>query len=526
MANRTLQNSSLRWGIAIIFVAVSLTLPDVFTDTVLADQSGTSTLTINTQEQNGTAITGIFIALEDPVNSTVLAWGYSPASFTLQNGVSYVVVPSDCNNIAFDNWPDTGSHVRERTVSITNNTLMTAIYKDNSAGKAGPSIITVNSTDNIGNSLSGLYTILQQNDTTLADGYTAKNFSANNAQKYQTAVADYGNYTFYHWSDNVTNRMHYVTTGNNTTTGLSAVYRIVQPSQTSLTHTGLVVQDPLNNVTQTQSQLETNQKYWIYGGDAPAENATFDFFEDALGLHMGVKAPANGTWAGIYATTPNTNATLFHAVITTPVATIPYQFYENGLYVQTSQSFINYVTCVSVTGSSGTTWAVVSTTGNANESTQFNVLWADTSPNQPLTRDCTIITNGNNYLKVYLDHTMVYTSNTLHLQMPEPFNAYLEPQSSYPGQLLNGTFLDYYVTTGENVRVTNLPANADTAYLVNSSGDALAAAQVENNTAYLDVGAYHFPLAASIKVYDSNYTLIATSPLIPNLYGGNEYSMH
>src|SRR2546422_3733070 len=42
---------------------------------------------------------------------------------------------------------------------------------------------------------------------------------------------------------------------------------------------------------------------------------------------------------------------------------------------------------------------------------------SDTSPNQPLTRDCTIITNGNNYLKVYLDNVLVYESNNLDLQM-------------------------------------------------------------------------------------------------------------
>jgi hypothetical protein len=229
----------------------------------------------------------------------------------------------------------------------------------------------------------------------------------------------------------------------------------------------------------------------------------------------------------MYSVTPNTNAMLFHSVITTPVNFIPYQWYENGMYVQTAASQnVNYVTCVAATSQWGLDWLVVSTTGNVNQATQFNVLYADPSSNQPLTRDCTIITNGNNYLKVYMDNAMVYTSDTLNLQMPEPFNVYLEPQSSYPGKLLNGTFLDYYVTTGENIKVTNLPAGADTAYLVDSGGNALAAAQVGNGVANLDVGAYHFPLAGTIMVYDSNYTLIASSSVIHNIYGGNEYSMN
>src|SRR5438094_263725 len=74
----------------------------------------------------------------------------------------------------------------------------------------------------------------------------------------------------------------------------------------------------------------------------------------------------------------------------------------------------------------------------------FDTLKFDDTPNQPLTRDCIIITNGENYLKVYLDHVLFYSSNSLALAMPPPFNFFLEPQSSYAGQMINGTFLDYY----------------------------------------------------------------------------------
>src|SRR5437660_8580632 len=75
---------------------------------------------------------------------------------------------------------------------------------------------------------------------------------------------------------------------------------------------GLVASDPLNNETKTQQELQANPGYWFYGGDAPAENAPYDFYKDTQGLHIGVQAPANGTWAGFYAVTPSTNATLFH----------------------------------------------------------------------------------------------------------------------------------------------------------------------------------------------------------------------
>lgn len=521
IGNKKLSQKFLLVG---FFVLVTLSSGPAMFSNVAHAATGTSTLTVNTQAANGTMITGLFVTLEDPTTLAVISWGFSPVSFTLQQGQTYLVVPSDYNNIIFDNWSDSGSNIREKSIAITSDALITAIYRDQSA--IGPSSVTVKSSDDLGISLPGFYTILQQNGTTIKDGFTPQSFGVNNNQQYQTGVEDYGNYTFSRWGDNVTDRLHDITTGTGTTTNLSAIYKTVSTLHTNQIKFGLVAKDPLNNETKTQQQLVANSRYWIYGGDAPARNAPYDFFKNILGLNIGVQATSDGAWAGIYAASPRETATLFHSVVTTPVSTIPNQFYENAMYVQTSQAKINYVTCVAITSSAGTSWAVVYTGGNATQATQFHLLWADTSANQPLTRDCTIITNGNNYLKVYLDHNMVYTNSTLDLQMPGPFNVFLEPQSSYPGKLLNGTFLDYYVTAGEDVKVINLPASADTVYLVDSAGNALATAKVGGNTADLDVGAYHFPLAGTIKVYDSNNTLITSSPAIPDIYGGNEYSMN
>ena len=288
---------------------------------------------------------------------------------------------------------------------------------------------------------------------------------------------------------------------------------------------GLVASDPLNNETKTQQELQANPGYWFYGGDAPAENAPYDFYKDTQGLHIGVQAPANGTWAGFYAVTPSTNATLFHTVLTTPVRTISNDFYENGLYVQTTQPVVSYVTCVSVTSSAGTVWAVVSTVGNANQSTQFNLLWVDSSSNQPLTRDCSIVTNGNNFLKVYLDGVMVYSSSTLNLNMPGPFNAFLEPQSSYPGQLLNGIYKDYYAASDENIKVTNNPALASTVKLVDPSGTVLASGPVKSGTATLTIGQFHMPLGVYIKIYDSNNIQLASTSSPVNMFGGDVYTV-
>ena len=300
---------------------------------------------------------------------------------------------------------------------------------------------------------------------------------------------------------------------------------------------GLAASDPLNNEIKTQQQLQADPGYWTYGGDAPLQTppAPYDFYKDLQGLHIGVQSTGNDTngnpkWAGFYALSPSTNAALFHAVVTTPVRSIPIfaDFYENSLYVQTNvnvpNALVNYVACGSSTSAWGTVWAVYSATGDGNSATTFTRLFLDTSTNQSLTRDCTIITNGSNYIKVYLDGVMVYTNSTLKLQMQQPFNAFLEPQSSYAGQLLNGIYKDYYVTTDETIKVTNLPSNAARVDLTDASG-VLASAPMTGGAAKLDVGKYHFPLAGTIKVYDSNNSIIASTSTPVSIFGGDVYSV-
>ncbi|HEX5457176.1 MAG TPA: hypothetical protein VFX64_02190 [Candidatus Nitrosotalea sp.] len=286
---------------------------------------------------------------------------------------------------------------------------------------------------------------------------------------------------------------------------------------------GLYASDPLNNRTATQQQLD-NSKYWIYGGDAPGENASYSYYEDPQGLHIGVQSPSNGTYAGYYAVTPNSNAMLFHAVLTAPVRTVPYGDFQNGLYVQTTQAPVNYVTCVSITDNIGTVWAIVHTYGSPFGSLVFDTLWADSNANQPLTRDCTIITNGSNYLKVYLDNVLVYSSNTLALGMPAPFNAFLEPQTSYDGEQLFGTYNDFYSALGENVKIMNNPSSATTAQIVDSSGNILASAPAILGNATIDIGRYNLPVNANIQVLDSNNVSVASSPVVETIYGGDVYS--
>jgi hypothetical protein len=287
---------------------------------------------------------------------------------------------------------------------------------------------------------------------------------------------------------------------------------------------GLVAYDPLNNVTKSQAQLQATSRYWVYGGSAQPQNAPYQFNEDPQGFHIGVQALASGKYAGFYAVTPATTAQVYHAVITEPSQTIPTDVYNTALYVQTANGSINYIFCGAQTLPSGVTWSVWSATGDTTQAKTFTQLWYDPSPNQPLTRSCTLVTNGKNYLVVYLDNSQVYQSSSLNLQMPSPFIAFLEVQTSYPGQMLIGTFTNFYVSTTTSLTVDNLPSGASSVQLVDQSGSILASSPVSNGVAVLDIARYAFPLSASIVVKDSGGGTIVASGVL-SLVGGDRYGV-
>ena len=488
-------------------------------------QSTTSQLTVNSQDNKGDALPGFHTVLYQ--NGNWVDAGYTPHIFTLNSGETYTLVTDiGYDKYAFDHWLDTNSTSYSRTVTISSDQTITAVYSTTPQPPTGLISMANSSsqidlswnapTDNGGSTITG-YKISRSTDNGVTWTLVISNTKSTLTKYSDTGLTPNTTYMYRVFAINAVG----TSTASNTTlvTTQNNIHNINQIKS------GLVVTDPLNNETRTQQQLQTNPRYWSYGGDAPLLGAQYDFFKDIQGLHIGSRIKSNNTWAGYFAVSPNTNATLFHAVIDTPLRSIPYGYFENGMYVQTAQPFINYVTCVSVTSQFGTVWAVVSTTGNATQANQFNILYVNDSQNQPLTRDCTIITNGNNYLKVYLDGTMVYKNSTMNLQMPEPFNTYLEPQSSYTGQLLNGSYTNYYVTTDENVKVINLPSNAARADLVDSSGAILASSQVSNGIISFEVGKYDFPFAANIRIYDSSNTLIASTNNTTSIYGGNVYSV-
>ena len=284
---------------------------------------------------------------------------------------------------------------------------------------------------------------------------------------------------------------------------------------------GLIAADPLNQ-NLNKSQLE-NSGYWRFTGDAAEENASYDFFENSGGLHIGVQANSNSTYAGFFAVSPNTQFLLAHVQITAPTKTVPNSAYEAGLYVQTASGNVNYVTCHTFTTNQGTVWEIVWATGNTSGATHYTTLWTS-GTNLPLTKDCTIITNGQNYLKVFLGGTQVYYSTSLNLLMPTPFQVYLEPETTSTGSLLYSVYRNYYVTVNQYLTVNGLPPNAARVVVVNTAGKIIASAHASKGTASVGLGNFAFPVVGTIRVLDASNNILDSTPGTVSIYGGDSYT--
>lgn len=288
----------------------------------------------------------------------------------------------------------------------------------------------------------------------------------------------------------------------------------------SLVKSGLVVSDSLTT---------GDTSYWTPFSSTINTPLLRDYYEDSQGLHIGVQSPYSGKWVNYGLVSPDTTASLFHAVVTNNYTSVydgnvgtTASVFEAGLYVMSSNS--NYVGCIAVADFSGHYWAVHQARGSQIiGSGIMTTLYQSPLNTMPLTQDCTIITNGNNSLKVYLSGNLVVSRNDMDLQMPTPFKALLQVDSSSP-TMRYGTFFNYYATSSEEVTVTNAPLGG-TVQIVDSSNNTLTSAPVASDgTATMLMGMYSLPLVANIEVYNSTNALIANTPSTVNIFGGDVYS--
>jgi len=184
----------------------------------------TSRVTVATQDSGGASISGFYISVLNQGGKAV-ASGFSTASFRVNNSQPYTVVVQDFGNYFFDHWLDTGSTNRYRSITITTNTTITAVYTNANSPPPGYSSISVKTVNSAGAPLNGYLTTLSQNGTVISQYFSPSIFTVANGQTYQVSVADYQGETFSHWSDGTTSRVYTVIIGGTSTAvNLTAVY--------------------------------------------------------------------------------------------------------------------------------------------------------------------------------------------------------------------------------------------------------------------------------------------------------------
>src|SRR3989442_9425106 len=183
-----------------------------------------SRVTVATQDSGGASISGFYISVLSQGGKAV-ASGFSTASFRVNNSQPYTVIVQDYGNYIFNHWLDTGSTNRYRSITITSNTTIIAVYTNTNSPPPGYSSISVKTVNSAGAPLNGYLTTLSQNGTVISQYFSPCTFTVANGQTYQVLVADYQGETFSHWSDGTTSRVYTVIIGGTSTAvNLTAVY--------------------------------------------------------------------------------------------------------------------------------------------------------------------------------------------------------------------------------------------------------------------------------------------------------------
>jgi hypothetical protein len=172
-----------------------------------------STLTVTSKDSAGNVLTGYYTALYNSQGNPV-STGYTPNQvYVLIGGQSYTVVAENSGNCRFSSWADTGSASYLRTITISSDTRITAIYNcSNTTGASassksgGGSSVKITAVDTNNNALTGYYvTLLNASGNKLQTGFTPVTLKTTSGTTYGVQASGFGKCIFAKWSDGVVN---------------------------------------------------------------------------------------------------------------------------------------------------------------------------------------------------------------------------------------------------------------------------------------------------------------------------------
>jgi len=161
--------------------------------------SGNSQLVVRTIDSSGEML-GYFTVLSQ--GGAAIDTGFSPSSFSLNDGQNYDIRVGNFGDLVFDHWQDSGSTLNERNISITSYTEITAVYRNlTDPLPSEKSELTVKTANSAGTEIFGYYTIIFQNGVQVDQGFSPLSFIVNNGETYQVAAYGYNEVTFDRWDN-------------------------------------------------------------------------------------------------------------------------------------------------------------------------------------------------------------------------------------------------------------------------------------------------------------------------------------
>jgi hypothetical protein len=276
------------------------------------------------------------------------------------------------------------------------------------------------------------------------------------------------------------------------------------------TTSGLVAADPFDR----GMPYRTLEDRYVFNGSArPGIGYAL---ASSTGLQVGV-APHSG-WAGWFAVTIHAAgpAVVWHTVMSRPDKLVTGGTGEAVFAVQTattqSSGAINYVVVASVSRNGLAQWLVGYAHGEiADADTQ--VLWqSPATRDAPATESVTVTTDGSRSIAVWLGNRVVFQSDHLQLDIPPPFQAYLEVQGQDVSYV--SRFQDLWVARLEPLEIRHVRPGAQVT-LVQGGREVARGVADQTGNARLDL-----PPPESVGLAD----LVVDTPKGPRVYKGVSYA--
>jgi hypothetical protein len=162
-----------------------------------------SSVTVNSVDQNGNAITGYWTALYDASGSAV-ATGFTPKTFSTIAGTSYNIEADSYGSCTFSKWSNGATSDPMSFTAAASAETFTAVYNcsgGSGGGGSGTATMRVDSVSNANNQpISGYYVVLfDSSGNIVATGFTPTQFTVTAGDTYSIQADNYGSCTFNHW---------------------------------------------------------------------------------------------------------------------------------------------------------------------------------------------------------------------------------------------------------------------------------------------------------------------------------------